>query len=98
MPVYVTLFKWTDTGVKNVKEAPARIADSRKTVEQLGGKVLGIYVTMGEYDLVSVIEWPNDETAATTALAISSRGNARTVTMRTFTEPEFADIAKKLPK
>ena len=97
MPVYVTLFKWTDSGVKNVKETPAKIAESRKTAEDLGGKVLGLYVTMGDYDLVSVVEWPNDETAATTALAVSSRGNARTVTMRAFTEREFADIAKKLP-
>lgn len=97
MPVYVTLFKWTDTGVRDVKDAPAKIAESRKTAEELGGKVLGLYVTMGDYDLVSVVEWPNDETAATTALAVSSRGNARTVTMRAFTEQEFASIAKKLP-
>lgn len=97
MPVYITLFKWTDTGVRDVKDAPAKIAESRKTAEELGGKVLGLYVTMGDYDLVSVVEWPNDETAATTALAVSSRGNARTVTMRAFTEQEFASIAKKLP-
>jgi len=97
MPVYVTLFKWTDAGFKNIKDAPAKIAESRKTAEQLGGKVLGLYVTMGEYDLVSVVEWPNDETAATTALAIASRGNARTETMRAFTESEFAAIGKKLP-
>ena len=97
MPVYVTLFKWTDTGVRDVKDAPAKIAESRKTAEELGGQVLGLYVTMGDYDLVSVVEWPNDETAATTALAVSSRGNARTVTMRAFTEQEFASIAKKLP-
>jgi uncharacterized protein with GYD domain len=97
MPVYVTLFRWTDIGVKDVKDAPAKIAESRKTAEELGGKVLGLYVTMGDYDLVSVVEWPNDETAATTALAVSSRGNARTITMRAFTEQEFAAIAKKLP-
>jgi uncharacterized protein with GYD domain len=97
MPVYVTLFRWTDNGVKNVKEAPAKIAESRRTAEELGGKVLGLYVTMGDYDLVSVVEWPSDETAATTALAVSSRGNARTITMRAFTEQEFAGIAKKLP-
>jgi len=97
MPVYITLFKWTDSGAKNIKEASAKIQESRKTAEELGGKVLGIYITMGEYDLVSVMEWPNDETAATTALAISSRGNARTATMRAFTEKEFADMSKKLP-
>jgi uncharacterized protein with GYD domain len=97
MPVYVTLFKFTDAGAENIKKIPERIAESRKTAEELGGKVLGVYVTMGEYDLVSVSEWPSDEAAATTALAISSRGNARTITMRALTEQEFAGIVKKLP-
>lgn len=97
MPIYVTLFKWTDSGVKNIKDAPAKIAESRKTAEQLGGKVLGLYVTMGDNDLVSVVEWPNDEMAATTSMAVSSRGNARTTTLRAFTEQEFAAMAKKLP-
>jgi len=48
-------------------------------------------------DLVSIGEWPNDETASTTALAIASRGTVRTTTMRAFTPEEFAEIVKKLP-
>jgi len=97
MPTYITLFKWTEQGAKDIKNAPARIEASMKTVQELGGKALGVYVTMGEYDLVSITEWPNDEAAATTALAICSRGNARTTTMRAFATREFAEIAKKLP-
>jgi uncharacterized protein with GYD domain len=98
MPIYITLFKWTEQGVKDIKNAPARIEASTKTLQELGGKVLGVYVTMGKYDLVSVTEWPDDEAAATSALAICSRGNARTMTMRAFTTREFAEIAKKLPE
>ncbi len=97
MPTYVTLFKWTEQGVKDIKGVPERIASSVKAAESFGGKVQGVYITMGEYDLVSVGEWPSDEAAATTALAISSRGNVRTTTMRAFTPEEFAEIAKKLP-
>ncbi len=97
MPTYVTLFKWTDHGAKDVKGAQKRIEESMKQALQLGGKVLGVYITMGEYDLVSVTEWPSDEAAATTALAIGSRGNARTQTMRAFTPAEFANIVDKLP-
>jgi uncharacterized protein with GYD domain len=97
VPIYVTPFKWTDSGVKNIKEAPARMAEGRKTVEQFGGKVLGLWATLGDYDLLSVTEWPNEEAATTTSLAISSRGNVRTATLRGFTEAEFAEITKKLP-
>lgn len=97
MPVYVTLFKWTDQGVEDIKSAPAKIEESLKTAKERGGKVLGMYITMGAYDLVSIVEWPSDDAAVTTAMAISSRGNVRTTTMRAFTAPEFAEMAKKLP-
>jgi uncharacterized protein with GYD domain len=97
MPVYITLFKWTDQGINDIKEAPARIEQSVKQAAELGGKILGVYVTLGDYDLVSIAEWPNDEAAATTALAISSRGNVRTTTMRAFAPADFAELVKKLP-
>lgn len=95
MPTYVTLFKWTEQGLKNIKDAPARFDASKKIVETMGGKTLGIYVTMGDYDIVAVTEGTNDEMAAAAALSIASKGNAKTTTMRAFTESEFIQIVKK---
>lgn len=96
MPTYVNLFKWTEQGIKNIKDVPARFAASKKLVEEGGGKTLGIYVTMGDYDIVAISEGPSDETAAAAALSIASRGTVRTTTMRAFTEAEFAEILKKV--
>jgi uncharacterized protein with GYD domain len=96
MPTYVTLFKWTEQGMKNIKDAPARFQASKKLAESLGGKNVSLYVTMGDYDIVAVTESPNDEVAAAVALSIASKGNAKTTTMRAFTESEFADIVKKV--
>jgi len=96
MPTYVTLFKWTEQGVKDIKNAPARFQASKKLIESAGGKVLGLYVIMGEYDIVAVTEGPSDEAAAQMALSIASKGNAKTLTMRAFTETEFAGIVKKV--
>ena len=96
MSTYVTLFKWTEQGVKDVKNAPARFEASKKLTQAMGGKVLGIYVTMGEYDIVAVTEGPSDEVAAATALSIASKGNAKTLTMRAFTEKEFFEVVKKV--
>ncbi|RPI11344.1 MAG: GYD domain-containing protein [Acidobacteriales bacterium] len=97
MPTYVTLFKWTEQGVKNVKEAPARFAAAKKMAEAMGGKFLGLYVTMGDCDIVAVSEGPSDEVAAAVALSIASKGNAKPTTMRAFTESEFTEILKKVP-
>ena len=96
MPTYVTLFKWTEQGIKTIKDVAARFEASKKLTESMGAKVLGIYVTMGDYDIVAVTEGPNDEVAAAVALSIASKGNARTTTMRAFTESEFAQIVKKV--
>jgi uncharacterized protein with GYD domain len=96
MPTYVTLFKWTDQGVKDVKNAPVRFDAAKKLTESMGGKVLGLYVTMGEYDIVAVSEGPSDEVASAAALSIASKGNAKTTTMRAFTESEFSAIVKKV--
>jgi len=63
----------------------------------MGGKVIGFYVVMGEYDYVSIGEAPSDEVAATFALTLGSLGNVKTTTLRAFTKEEFAAMVKKLP-
>jgi uncharacterized protein with GYD domain len=62
----------------------------------MGGKMIGLYVTMGDYDIVAVTEGPSDEVASAVALSIALKGNARTTTMRAYTESEFAQIVKKV--
>lgn len=97
MPTYVTLYKWTDQAAKDVKNALARFQASNKLTESLGGKILNIYVTMGEYDVIVVSESPSDEVAAAIAISIASKGNVKSQTMRAFTEGEFAQVVKKMP-
>ena len=97
MPTYVTLYKLTEQGIKSIKEAPGRYEEGVKGFEAMGGKVIGFYSTMGEYDYVGIGEAPNDEVAMTFALAIGSLGNVRTTTLKAFTTEEFANIVSKLP-
>ncbi len=97
MPTYVTLYKFTDQGVKAVKESPARAEAATKALEAMGGKMLGLYWVMGEYDLIGFGEAPNDDVAMTFALGLSAAGNVRTTTIKAFTKEQFAEFVKKLP-
>ena len=97
MPAYVTLYKYTQKGLAAIKESPDRITKVKAMTEQLGGKVTGVWVTMGEYDLVSVAEAPNDEVMAQAALMVGASGNVTSQTMRAFTEQEFAKIVGRIP-
>ena len=63
----------------------------------MGGKVLGVYSVMGEYDYVAISESPSDEVTMSTLLALGSAGNVRTTTLKAFTKEEFAEIVKKMP-
>jgi uncharacterized protein with GYD domain len=97
MPIYVALYKLTDQGIKNIKEAPGRIEEGIKGAEAMGGKILGFYTVMGEYDYVGIGEFPSDEAVMSLALALGATGNVRTTTLKAFSKDEFAEIVKKIP-
>ena len=97
MPTYMSLFKLTDQGAKEIKEAPGNIKEAFKGIEALGGKVKDFYVVRGEYDFVGIAEFPNDEVQMTNVLSVISRGSVRATSMRAFSLEEFTEIVKKLP-
>ena len=97
MPSYLSLINWTEQGAANVKDSPQRLAAAKQAIEGAGGRMIFFYMTMGEYDLVTVIEAPNDEAAASMLLALGARGSIRTKTMRAFTEDEAMALVGNLP-
>ena len=97
MPTYISLLKLTEQGIKNIKEAPARVEQAIKAMEAGGGKFIGFYVVMGEYDYVFIAEAPCDEAMMTYLLALGSLGNVKTTTMKAFTKDQFSELVKKLP-
>jgi uncharacterized protein with GYD domain len=92
---YILLLRWTDQGIRNFKDTTRRADAAKREAERIGGK-LTIYWTFGEYDLVCILEAPNDEAAMEFGLKVSSLGNVRTTTLRAFTEEEIAKIIGKL--
>jgi uncharacterized protein with GYD domain len=95
MPAYVTLIHWTEQGIKNYKDSGKRLDDFTRLAESRGGRVREALYTVGEYDLVTVTEFPDDETATAVLLQVSSLGNVRTSTMRAFTATEMGGIMGK---
>lgn len=95
--MFVGLFKMTEKGAGDIKNAPERIKQAVKIWEDLGGKVSLVVATMGEYDYVTVGEAPSDEAAITFAAALSSQGYVTTETIRAFKPEEFAGLLAKLP-
>lgn len=97
MVTYVCLMKLTEQGIKEIKDAPQRIAENIKQLEEMGGKLVGMYVVMGEYDYVAIAEGPSDEVALTFLLGMGAEGNVRTTTLKAFSADQYMEILGKLP-
>jgi uncharacterized protein with GYD domain len=95
MPTYVTLLTWTDQGIRNYKDTAKRADAFGAAVQKLGAKLLNIYWTVGPYDLVAVVEAPDDETATAALLQLGGVGNVRTTTLRAFGREEMDRIITK---
>ena len=90
MATFIGLMNWTEQGIKNVKDSPARVAEVGVQMGALGVEIKSIFVTMGRYDLVAIVEAPSAEAVASAVLAVARQGNIRTETLQAFPFEEFA--------
>jgi len=97
MSTYLILSRWTQQGVQNVKESPARLDAAKQAAKAMGGEIKAFYLVMGQYDFVVVADMPNDEAVARFVLATGMLGNVRTETLKAFTEDEYRKIITALP-
>jgi uncharacterized protein with GYD domain len=97
MAAYISLVNFTDQGIKNVKETVKRTRAAAQLAQTASARFIGVWWTLGPYDLVAVIEAPDDETATRLLLATAMQGNVRSVTLRAFSEEEMERIVQGLP-
>lgn len=97
MPTYVSLLEFTQDGVEDIDDLPARDEDGKALLSSMGVELTDHYYTLGQYDEVIVCEAQDDETMAQAMLAIASEGNVTTETLRAFEEGEFHDVVADIP-
>jgi uncharacterized protein with GYD domain len=97
MANFIVLFRFTEQGVRKIKDSPARVEKAKELFKSLGAQVKSFYMVMGRYDTVFIVEAPDDETVAKAVMALASLGNVSTETLRAFTEDEYRKIVAALP-
>jgi uncharacterized protein with GYD domain len=95
MPSYVVLMNWTDEGAKTASETVDRYEGAKNQLAERGVTIKEIYWTIGPYDLVTIVEAADDETASAALLRLASQGNLRTTTMRGFSADELRAVIEK---
>ena len=96
MPTYVMLANWTDQGVRTVEDGPKRVDVARKSLAEMGGKFLSVYMTMGVHDMVITYDAPDDAVAARFTLLLGKQGNVRTQSLKAFPEEAYRQIVNSL--
>ena len=92
MPTYIALLNWTQQGITQIGSSGQRLEAGRDVFKKAGIEMKQVYLTMGRYDLVCVIEAPDDETYARAILGLSSLGNVSSETLKAFKEDEYRKI------
>jgi uncharacterized protein with GYD domain len=85
----------TDQGVKNFKDTVDRYEAAQEALGKAGVSFREIYWTVGPYDLVGILDAPDDETATAVLLTVGGQGNIRTTTLRAFNADEMKGVIAK---
>jgi uncharacterized protein with GYD domain len=95
MPTYVVMINWTDQGVKGFKDTVDRYENARDAGREAGVTWRETYWTLGPYDIVSIIDAPDDETLMAAILNVAGQGNIRTTTLRAFDADGMKAVIQK---
>jgi uncharacterized protein with GYD domain len=96
MPTYIVISDWTQQGVADFADTVDRYEGGRSEMEGLGVHMREIYWTLGNHDMVAIVDAPDDETLAAALLKLASLGNFRTTTMRALSADEMRGVIAKV--
>jgi uncharacterized protein with GYD domain len=96
MPTYVALMNWTDQGIRSVKDSVQRRDQADALAQKHGASIQQVFWTVGPYDLVSILDAPDEESATAMVLELGSAGNLRTLTLRAYDREEMSGIIGRL--
>ena len=89
MVAYVVLGNFTDQGIRNAKESPKRAEAFKDLAKTFGVTVREIVWTQGRYDVVTIVDAPDESSFMSLALSLAKLGNVRTESLRAFSADEM---------
>jgi uncharacterized protein with GYD domain len=96
MPTYIVLGQFTDQGIRSVKDTPKRATAFKDMAQKGGVTVKEVYWTLGQYDVVTVVEAADDAAVTSVLLSAGALGNLRTQCLRAFGSDEMTRIIGKM--
>ena len=96
MATYVMLAHFTERGIMNVKNTAQRAEEFKLMAIRHGAAVRETFWTLGQYDVVVIVQAPDEMTVTALGLSLGTLGFVRTQTLRAFSEAEMQTILRKM--
>ena len=96
MTTYCILGSFTEQGVRNAKGSPERVEAFKEMARKCGATVKDTYWAQGQYDIVAIVESPDEVAITALALSVAGLGNVRTQTLRLFSTDDMKGIIAKM--
>ena len=96
MSTFIILSSFTEQGVRAVKDTTKRADKFRDMAKQHGATVKDLYWTLGQYDVVAIIEAPDVTSVTALGLSLGMAGNVRTQTLPAFSADDMAKVLAKM--
>jgi len=92
MQTYITLWKYTKEGLVDIRHTPERYKVVNEIIKSHGGKIISAYGLIGEYDVMTIVELPDEKALMSAILKISAKGRVIPKTMTAVPMDEFLRI------
>jgi uncharacterized protein with GYD domain len=92
MVTYVVLANFTDQGIRNAKESPKRVEAFKAMAKTFGVAVKELVWTQGRYDVVTIVDAPDEASFMSLTLSLGALGNVRTESLRAFSADEMTKV------
>lgn len=98
MATYLVLAKFTDQGIRNIRETTNRADAVREMAPRFGVNVKDVYWTLGAHDVALILEAQDEAAIAAFGMTIGSAGNVTTQTMRALNREEMKGVLARMAK
>jgi uncharacterized protein with GYD domain len=95
MPIYVTLFKSTAEGTKELKESQRYMEEAKKEISEAGGKIINAYALLGRYDFIYITEFPDQKKALKVLFKTAMKGRVAPENLVAIPLEEFLQAVKE---
>jgi uncharacterized protein with GYD domain len=94
MATYILLGTLTDEGAAKLRTHPEWVQEVTKDLEAMGVRVIAQYAVLGPYDLVNIVEAPDNRSVVAVSTQLTLRGSVKVTTLPALPIEDFLAVLK----